>query len=367
MSECMPHTIVIVADKGLPTALKEGLIRLGFHVEESREPICNTEFYNILPPNKELPPGCRGTNVIPHLNMIPDVLSLVNDWCKGVMSEHVFNASILRLRDVKQNYRPAWSVGGFKPPLRPPPMIVVAEVYFRHGLDETLKRVQEALSEGADAVSIGAWGLKGHLRDEYLETISKASKHTPVFADPGDKDLMVQALEAGASVGISITRKDLSSIPHMLREEKAFVLIPSSPEEDLYKTGLEAAQHGYSRIILDPVLKPLIYPGALSGLEEAHRLSKLWRGPIMLGINNVYELLDADTTGSIPTLIALAAEAGASIILVTEESWKARGAIIEARIAADLVSLSLYYKSPPKDYPLRLLIAKMKRPQPQLD
>ncbi len=76
---------------------------------------------------------------------------------------------------------------------------------------------------------------------------------------------------------------------------------------------------------------------------------------MLLGINNFYELIDADTQGSIPALIQLAGEAGVSAVLVSEESWKSRWATLEARISSYISSASLATGAPPKDWGLELL------------
>nr|MEB3861379.1 hypothetical protein [Desulfurococcales archaeon] len=190
----------------------------------------------------------------------------------------------------------------------------------------------------------------------------------PVGVDSGlDLGFMEWALDVGAVLGMSLTRDMLGRVPRRLREEKAFVVIPRAlggagdRVRELEAAYREAVGMGYTLPILDPVLQPLVMPGALEGLIAARGLRGLG-APIMLGINNVYELLDADTTGSIPVLASLAAEAGASIILVSEESRKALGATLEARIAADMASIALKWKTPPKDLGLNLLVSKEKRP-----
>ncbi|MCE4605068.1 MAG: hypothetical protein F7C08_00830 [Desulfurococcales archaeon] len=243
-------------------------------------------------------------------------------------------------------------VEGLCVPVEPPPLLVFSEVYSGEA------RVRAGL--GADLVVVGA--RDRGLVEEALES------GVPVGVDSGlDLGFMEWALDVGAVLGMSLTREMLGRVPRRLREEKAFVIIPRSlgSAEDRVRE-LEAAyrdaiEMGYELPILDPVLEPLVMPGALAGFIAARGLRGLG-APIMLGINNAYELLDADTTGSIPVLASLAAEAGASIILVSEESRKALGATLEARIAADMASIALKWKTQPKDLGLSLLVFKEKRP-----
>jgi dihydropteroate synthase-like protein len=171
---------------------------------------------------------------------------------------------------------------------------------------------------------------------------------------------MISGLEAGAVVGMSVLPHLLDKVPRHVAEEKGFVVLVNNPSETSKQILRKHTERGW-KLIVDPVMYPSVYPGTLPSLMRAYTLKKEVKMPILLGINNVYELMDADTTGTIPLLTALSAEAGASILLVTEQSDKAKGSLLEARIAADLISLSLYYSTPPKDYPLRLLVAKQKR------
>ncbi|MEM4739175.1 MAG: hypothetical protein QXE99_05930, partial [Acidilobaceae archaeon] len=84
--------------------------------------------------------------------------------------------------------------------------------------------------------------------------------------------------------------------------------------------------------------------------------------PLMLGLNNAIEMADIDTHASTALLIYAATEAGVSIVMVGEESYKARGNTREARIAAKLASVSYKLKTPPKDLGYDILRLKGKGP-----
>lgn len=241
--------------------------------------------------------------------------------------------------------------GGACIPLKPPPITVFSEVY--------RGRVEPRFAAGADLVIVGSKNRR------FVEDALDTGK--PIGVDAGhDLDFMEWALDVGAVLGMSLTMDTLDGVPRRLREEKVFVVIPRelrSPESralELEKALDRARLLGYNGIILDPVLQPLVNPGALDGFLAARMLGGL-EAPVMVGINNVYELIDADSTGVIPTLTMMAAEAGVSVILVSEESWKSRGATLEARIAADMASLAMRWKMPPKSIGLSLLVAKEKR------
>ncbi|MDK2384000.1 MAG: hypothetical protein QI199_04210, partial [Candidatus Korarchaeota archaeon] len=104
--------------------------------------------------------------------------------------------------------------------------------------------------------------------------------------------------------------------------------------------------------------------GLAESLEAYIRVARRFPSyPIMMGIANVTELIDADSIGVNAVLTSMAVEAGASLLLVTEESWKARGSVAETRIASFMASAAALQGSPPKDLALDLLVVKEKRPR----
>jgi dihydropteroate synthase-like protein len=259
----------------------------------------------------------------------------------------------------------AFSIGGKSIALRPPPITVVSEVYARSCSDPwpLIGEAYWRILEGADIVSIG-WdfsvdlGCYWRILEEAIDRLP-----APVAADPGRPELAIEAVERGAALGLSLTSGSLEEVPVPLRGEGAFVLIPSGrgrPSEELATASQRASELGFRRLILDPVARPLVSPGMLEPLTEAARLAGAASYPLMLGVNNAVELLDADTSGSTAALIAMAAEAGVSVILVSEESRKARGATWEAWASAAMASLSLYWGKPPKDLGIDVLVCKRK-------
>ncbi len=327
--------------------------RLGLEVEARPSPECAEGYYNISP--TPLPEGCPGARV-PHIGMVPDFLLAAdrhNLWGDPEKALHV--AAYERLSMIRASYRPAFSLGSLGVPSRPPPVLVAAEVYVRPGTP-ICDLASRRMSEGADLIVLGLDSWDRGLVQDYIEAVARCSKLYPVMADPGSEELMVRALEAGAHGGMSVTPEAVSGLPAHVRDEKAIVVLAMGGPREAVRAARRLA-----RPILDPVLQPLVWPGLSRGLLRLERLAGEWEGPIMAGVNNVYELVDADTTGSIPVLVGLAAELGVSIVLATEESPKSYGAVLLSRMSADLASLALYYRSPPKDYPIRLLLARDKR------
>jgi len=257
----------------------------------------------------------------------------------------------------------AFRVGGMAVPRLPPPILVVSEVYpSTCDVDRVLGEISWRRLEGADIVAIG-WDGSVDL-DCYWSIVKHAidKAQPPLAADPGRPKLALKAASLGVDVSMSITPRFVDEIPGELRD-KAFVVVPEGgdrPSKELEVAYRKGLSRGLSRLILDPIAFPTPYPGLLERLMEARRLAEAHIGPIMMGANNVVELMDADTEGSLGVTVSLMAEAGVSLVLVGEVSRKARGATWEARIAADMASLSLYWEKPPKDLGLDLLLYKEK-------
>ncbi len=142
--------------------------------------------------------------------------------------------------------------------------------------------------------------------------------------------------------------------------DKVLVII-SDPIEDLKKIINELNRAGIRKLIIDAVLKPPLL-GLVNSILNYRMIVSTFNFPLMMGLSNVYELMDVDTHGAIATLMAIGFELGISNILVTEESFKARGAVEEAYIAREMIYRAHVKRSPPINVGRDLLIIKDKKP-----
>lgn len=264
----------------------------------------------------------------------------------------------------------AFRVSAAEIPLRPPPMLVASDIYVRAGSSpaEVAEEAQYREREGADIVVLSA---DPHLEpSEYLKALraTVTSISVPVAADAIRPEVMSASVEAGAQIVLSLTPSSLHTLPREVRERSAIVMIPDrlggwrERVEDLAK-GLERARElGYDKVLLDPVVNPAIYPGSLESFIAAKELSALCDAPLFMGLNNAVEMMDVDTHASVATLTFLAAEAGVSVVMVGEESYKARGNTGEAKISSWIASAALSLRTPPKDLGVNVLWMKGKEP-----
>jgi len=80
--------------------------------------------------------------------------------------------------------------------------------------------------------------------------------------------------------------------------------------------------------------------------------------PLFVGVSNVTELFDADSVGLNAVLARLSSEVGASMLLATEKSDKAKGTVKEEVTAAKMMFLAKKRGSAAKDLGIDLLILK---------
>jgi len=263
-------------------------------------------------------------------------------------------------------------VCGVKVPLRPPPVVVAAEVYVRRGREgEALDKAVELLDRGAEIVVFGFgmdWDSAG-----VREFLARARRHHIEYfgVDVASLKLALKAFEEGSCMLLSVglwNREWLASLP---REQTIVVTpvlenlsLPPSPLarlEALQEVVGQAEAKGYTSLVVDPVVDaPGIGSMGLSVASYFMVSREMTDKPLMAGIANVYELVDADSHGQIAVLTQIYAEAGASIMLATEESRKTIMAVTEAAIAATMTSISLLKRRYPKNLGVDLLYVKEK-------
>ncbi len=262
----------------------------------------------------------------------------------------------------------AVEVCGVRVPLRPPPMVVVAEVYASGGAESVAARASELLSRGADVVAVG-FGYE-HAADEALRLLRRVSDEVgPVAVDAPSPRLAAEAVRRGyACVAMSATL-DNGLLGELPRGAAAVVVpaagggVPRDPGERvalLERLVAEARRRGVQPIA-DPVLDPPLSGLAASLVAYYEAGRRLRDVPLLAGVANVYELLDADTHGVVAVLAQVLAEAGVSVLLASEESDKAYMAVTETSVAATMASIAMMRGSPPKDLGVDLLVVKEKK------
>ncbi len=114
----------------------------------------------------------------------------------------------------------------------------------------------------------------------------------------------------------------------------------------------------------DPILDPIPF-GFTASIVRYHRLRERFADvPIMMGIGNLTELVEADTSGINALLLGMAAELNVSAVLTTQVSAHARRAVREADWARRIMHAAAQQRSLPKGLSNALMTVHAKHPFP---
>jgi len=253
------------------------------------------------------------------------------------------------------------------------PMRVMAEIVDAPSMsiEEVQKTAKEYVKHGADIIDIGM--LAGGHRPEQAKELVKAVKESvdvPISIDTLDPCEIKAAVEGGVDMILSGDAGNLDEIAPLV-DDKALVIIPTNQREGYYpenawdrvkfleKIIAHARKFGVEKAIADLVLAPAnIFESLIAYREFARRNPET---PVFVGVSNITELIDADSVGVNALLVRLASEIGASILLATEKSIKARGSIREEATASKMMFLAKKRGTVPKDLGIDLLLLKDKR------
>lgn len=278
-----------------------------------------------------------------------------------VMNNYVQARDLRTLEDLKSRAKNNYYFEIRGKPISPHYPTILAECLVKkREVGEVLIEINRFVKEGADIV---VFGMVEHcdlsILRELLNYVKKQLK-TPVGVDTSDEDLLERLLN-DVDIVLNIRPDELER--YKGHSNLAFVVIPRnlSSIEELTSVAVESEKYGFNKIILDPVLHP-----PMMGLSESIRRYQLIRSvvkekPLLMGVGNVTELLDADSTGVLALLASIGVEIGVEAYLTVEASVKTRRSIYELRKALDLAVLAKETRSYPKDFSVNLLVAKSKR------
>jgi dihydropteroate synthase-like protein len=222
--------------------------------------------------------------------------------------------------------------------------------------DRIFELAQYYRDAGADVIDLGlslgrSWLQEGprviaELRDAGFE----------LSIDTLDPDEILMADEAGVQYVLSLN----GSNRHLAERLSATpVLIPDTPEDlDSLDETIAHLQRLGKPYLVDPIIEPI---GAGFAASLGRYLDVRRRHPdaeMFMGIGNLTELTEADTTGVSALLIGFCQELGIRNVLTTEVIHWARGAVQEAVLAAQLMHFATARGTLPKHIDDRLLTVK---------
>ena len=228
-------------------------------------------------------------------------------------------------------------------------------------VEHILDRAAAYRADGADVIDLGCLPGVGF---PHLEESVSALKHEgyAVSVDSLDPPDLVRGAAAGADYLLSLKESTL----HIAGEAASTpVLIPEHPSDldSLYRAAEALAAQG-RRFLLDPILEPIHF-GFTESLLRYHAVRRRFpEAEIMMGIGNLTELTDADTTGVTAVLMGVVSELDIGAVLTTEVSPHAHASVREVDIARRIMWAAKRDGNLPRRYHAGLLALKDRKPFP---
>ncbi len=222
--------------------------------------------------------------------------------------------------------------------------------------EQVIDRAQAYHAAGADVIDLGLSLDRPWLTDGPATIAALRERGLSLSIDTLDPEHILMADAAGVDYVLSLTPETIG----LAEEIRATpVLITADPEDldGLHRMAarLEQLDHPY---LLDSILAPINsgFAASLARYVEVRR-----RHPdaeMLMGVGNLTELTEADSTGVTALLIGFCQEVGIRAVLTTEVIGWARGVVRETVRAAQIMHLAQRQARPPKHIDAGLLTAK---------
>jgi dihydropteroate synthase-like protein len=231
----------------------------------------------------------------------------------------------------------------------------------RLSVAEIVERARRYAADGANVIDLG--GLP-ETRFDHLEDSVQALKAEgfAVSIDSMDPTELLRGGRAGADYLLSLTLDTLWVADEV---DATPILIAREPadEASLYQA-IETLQRRGRACMADAILDPIPF-GLAASIVRYHRLRARYPElPIMMGIGNVTELTEADTSGINALLFGMAAELRVAAVLTTQVSAHARRALREADWARRIMHAARCLNCLPKGLSDALMTVHAKHPFP---
>ncbi len=262
----------------------------------------------------------------------------------------------------------------------PPPIIAEIVNCTNKNDSSIIKKARHYITSGADIIDIGC--ISNQPNPERVKEIIKLLRsnfNTLISVDSMDCSEIKAA--AGENIDL-ILSVDVGNYKELLHIPKTIPIVilptnikngyfPKEPKDRvdnlLFLTG-ELKEHGFTKLIADPLLETPISPGMCNSLESYYLYRKMISSeelkslelPLFFGISNVVELMDVDSIGINGLLASIAIELDVGLLFTVEHSSKLMYGVRELKECMKLSYISKYKKTPPINLGLQFFRAKGK-------
>ncbi len=225
-------------------------------------------------------------------------------------------------------------------------------------VEQILARAREFAADGADVIDLGCLPATAfpHLAEAIAEL--RRAGHA-VSVDSLDSAELRLAVRCGAEHVLSVTEHTLDLVED---GPTVPVLIPARGSYASLARAIRTMQARGRRFYADPILAPIHF-GFTDSLLRYRRLRKEFpEVPILMGVGNVTELTDADTSGINAVLFGVISELSIDAVLCTAVSPHASRAVREADVARRMMFAAKADGALPRGYCDQLLSVHERRP-----
>ena len=225
---------------------------------------------------------------------------------------------------------------------------------------EEIRRAAEHFREsGADYIDIGCTpGLEfPALADVVRELVDAGMKVSIDTFDPAE---IVTAVRAGASLVLSINGSNLEVARELGGGSGVRAVVVPEVGGDIVtlEPTIAALESWGVPYLIDPVIEPIGFGFTASIGRYAEVRRRFPEAEMMMGIGNLTELTEADSTGVNAVLVGICQELGIRAVLTTEVINWASGAVREVDVARRLMHYSVNNGIVPKHIDDRLVTAR---------
>ncbi|WP_316369520.1 DUF6513 domain-containing protein [Candidatus Thiodiazotropha sp. CDECU1] len=228
-------------------------------------------------------------------------------------------------------------------------------------VEAILERAAAYAADGADVIDLGCLPETPfpHLADS-VKALKAAGYRVSV--DSMQSEELLAGGEAGADFLLSLHENNLWIADKVASKP---VVIPAKPGDlDSLQRAMRELDDQERAYIADPILDPIHF-GFTESIVRYQRLRRDHpKTEIMMGVGNITELTEADTTGINAVLMGIISELHISNILTTQVSPHCRSAVREADAARRIMYWARQEKSLPKQVDNRLTAVHEIRPFP---
>ncbi|MBV9364887.1 MAG: hypothetical protein JOY89_11650, partial [Solirubrobacterales bacterium] len=222
--------------------------------------------------------------------------------------------------------------------------------------ERVIERAEAYRAEGADVIDLGLSLDRSWLSDGPRTIEALRERGLSLSIDTLDPEHIRMADAAGVDYVLSLTPETIEMVPELRATP---VLITEDPNDldglDRMAARMEQLDRPY---LLDSILAPINsgFASSLARYVEVRRRHP--EAGMLMGIGNLTELTEADSTGITALLIGFCQEVGIGAVLTTEVIGWARGAVRETVLAAQIMHLAQRQARPPKHIDSGLVTSK---------